>query len=490
MKNKQIKQILLTLTILTVFSFTALSNDIVTNAITTTSGTVSVQTTTSSAVSLTTTNKKNIDFIILFNDNAIHKNVEDIVTSSGGTIVKRFPDLGGIEVKCPSELIPTIKAADNVQSLAPNHVIKISDEKTEAFTDSSDNSNNTSDDLYENYQWDVKRVTNNGKSFDLQAGNHNVVVGIIDSGVDTTHPDLTDNFLGGKNLVPADFEDDSSETGDTNDVTDRFGHGTNVAGIIAANGRTKGVAPNIGFKSYRIFNEDGDTTATICSSAIIDAVNDGVKVINLSIGGYDLKGKCYWTDPDTGIKYNLGDDMAEYSLLKRAIKYATANGVTVVAAAGNESLDCSNGKSLTNYLNEEYDDEGYSYVGLTYEAPGDIKNVITVSATDKDDKLASYSNYGKKFIDITAPGGDMSEQFNIKDMCLTTAIDSHYTWTDGTSFSAPKVSAVAALIICNNSDITPEKIAKKIYKTADELDNGNSREYYGAGIVDAYNAVQ
>lgn len=184
-----------------------------------------------------------------------------------------------------------------------------------------------------------------------------MVVGIIDSGVDTTHPDLTDNFLGGKNLVPADFEDDSSETGDTNDVTDRFGHGTNVAGIIAANGRTKGVAPNIGFKSYRIFNEDGDTTATICSSAIINAVNDGVKVINLSIAGYDLKGKCYWTDPDTGIKYKLGDDMAEYSLLKRAIKYATANGVTVVAAAGNESLDCSNGKYLTNYLNEEYDEE-------------------------------------------------------------------------------------------------------------------------------------
>ena len=84
----------------------------------------------------------------------------------------------------------------------------------------------------------------------------------------------------------------------------------------------------------------------------------------------------------------------------------------------------------------------------------------------------------------------MSEPFNIKDMCLTTAIDSHYTWTDGTSFSAPKVSAVAALIICNNNDITPKKIAKKIYQTADELDNDNSSEYYGAGVVSAYTAVQ
>lgn len=168
MKNKHKKQILLISTILTVFSFTTISNNVATNA--------------------TTTNKNNIDFIILFNDNAVDKNVEDIVTSSGGTVVKEFPDLGGIEVKCPSELIPTIKAVGSVQSLAPNHAIKLS-----------------------------------------------------------------------------------------------------------ANGKTKGVAPGIGFKSYRVFNEDGDTTETICSSAIIDAVNDGVKVINVSISGYDLKGKCYWT---------------------------------------------------------------------------------------------------------------------------------------------------------------------------------------------------
>lgn len=335
-----------------------------------------------------------------------------------------------------------------------------------------------------------KKVTHNGESFNLESGNHNVVVGIIDSGVDTTHPDLVSNFLGGKNLVPANFENDSSETGDLNDVTDRYGHGTSVAGEIAANGRTKGVAPNIGFKSYRIFNDQGETNPTICSSAIMQAVNDKVKVINLSIESYDLKGKCYWTDPDTGIKYKLGDDMAEYSLLKRAIKYATKNGITVVAAAGNKYLDCSNGKYLTTYLNNTYGDEGYSYTGLTYVAPGDIKNVITVSATGKDDTLASYSNYGKKYIDIAAPGGDSSKTDPINNMCFTTEMNSKYTFTTGTSFAAPKVSAVAALIICRNSNLTPKKVAKKIYKTADELNDGKSSQYYGSGIVDAYNAIQ
>jgi subtilisin family serine protease len=167
---------------------------------------------------------KNIDLVILFHDNSIDKNIENIVPNSAGEIINEFPDVGGIEVKCPSNLIPIIKSEDSVQSLAPNHVIKLSsNEKTkDVLEESSYNSSNTYSDLYEKYQWDIKRVTNNGESFSLESGNHDVVVGIIDSGVDTTHPDLTNNFLGGKNLVPANFENDSSETGDSDDVNDRL----------------------------------------------------------------------------------------------------------------------------------------------------------------------------------------------------------------------------------------------------------------------------
>jgi subtilisin family serine protease len=444
--------------------------------------------TTGSAV---TVNKENIDLVILFNDHRIDNNVENIVTNSGGEIINEFPDLGGIEVKCPADLIPTIKSVDTVQSLAPNQIISLSsDEKTEELIEPKGDSNDQSSNLYEMYQWDIKRVTNNGKSFDLESGNHNVVVGIIDSGVDTTHPDLVNNFLGGKNLIPANFENDSSETGNINNVNDRLGHGTNVAGVIAANGKLKGVAPNIGFKSYRIFNKHGDTNATICSSAIIDATNDGVDVINLSAAGYDLKGKRYWADPKTGKEYNLGNDMAEYSLIKRAIEYAIKNGVTVVAAAGNEKLDCSNKKALTEYLNERDANKGFKYKGLTYEVPGTVKGVITVSATGKDDSLASYSCYGKGFIDISAPGGDASSTNNYIDMCLTTSCRSKYTFKQGTSFSAPKVAAVAALVICKNKNFTPKEVAKKIYKTADNLGDHNSSEYYGAGMVNAYNAIK
>lgn len=435
-------------------------------------------------------NSKNIDLVILFDDNIIDENVKDIIINSGGKVVEEFPELGGIEIECTSYLIPIIQSEDSVRFLLPNNVIKLSNQEKKEFKESEDNCNTTSADLYEQYQWDIKRVTNNGESFSLESGNHDVVVGIIDTGVDTTHPDLANNFLGGKNLVPAKFEGDLSETGDVNDVKDRLGHGTSVAGAIAANGRTKGVAPNIGFKSYRIFNKYGRTNATICAAAIIAATNDGVNVINLSICNYDLDGKCYWTDSGTEIEYRLGNDMAEYSLFKKAIKYAINNGVTVVAAGGNESQDCTNRKELTNYLNKVYGVYGFRYDGLTYQAPGSINGVITVAATDKNDKLASYSNYGKCFIDISAPGGDISEIYDSNDLCFTTNLDSQYTFILGTSIAAPKVAAVAALIICKDKELTPKEVGEKIYRTADELSNRNLSEYYGAGMVNAYNAMK
>ncbi|AOR25029.1 S8 family peptidase [Clostridium taeniosporum] len=438
---------------------------------------------------------KNVELIILFNDNSIDKDVEDIISESGGKVLNEFLDLGSVEVQCKAELIPKIKEKTSVKSLSLNHIIKMESEKKIKPAQFKNHSHGITDNLDDKYQWDVKRVTNNGKSYDLESGNHNIVVGIIDSGIDVDHPDLADNFLGGENLVPKGFNNNDSETGDPNDIDDRLGHGTEIAGIIAGNGKIKGVAPNIGFKSYRILDENGDTNATIISSAIIKATDDGVKVINLSIGGFKLKGKSYWTDPKTGIKYDMGNGTAEYSLYKRAIEYAIKNGVTVVSAAGNDGLDCSNKKKLTDYLNKKNGKYGFKYSGITYEVPGSIKGIINVSATSKDDKIAPYSNYGKDFIDISAPGGDlldMSEddiELSQENMCFTTTLEGDYIFVNGTSIAAPKVSAIAALIICKNKYITPKLVKRKICRTADSLGVDSSSKYYGQGLANAYNAL-
>lgn len=428
--------------------------------------------------------QSNINLIILFN-NTIDSNVEKFILQSDGQIIMTFNELGAIEAKCNSTLIPEVLKYSSVKSLAPNHSIKLSEEKVATANTHSLDNNIKQADLYKKYQWDIKRITNNGKSYNLETGNHNIVVGIIDSGVNKSHPDLKQNFLGGKNFVPRNFENDLDETGDPNDINDRFGHGTHIAGTVAGNGRILGVAPNIGFKSYRIFNSKQDTNASIVTSAILKATKDGVKVINLSISGYDLKGKCFWTD-STGKTYKLGDDMAEYSLYKRAIKYAIKQGVTVVTSAGNDALDCSNKTNVTNYLNEQYGEQGFKYEGLTYELPGTIKGVINVSSTGPTDKIASYSNYGNKFIDVTAPGGDFIS--DISDMCYST-YKNDYTFMAGTSMAAPKVSAVAALVICKYGNLTPKEVAKKIYKSAENLDSKSSSEYFGHGLVNAYNAL-
>ena len=459
---------------------------------------VSILFTGTTVQAVTANSEDSINLVVLFNNNTIDTNVEDFISESGGKIVSNLSEVGGLEVKCNSALIPKIQSYDTVKSLAPNHNIKLPKEKTIEFKNYGNrkiaanraNDNNKDGDFYNLYQWDIKRVTNNGKSFEICTGNHDVVIAIVDSGIKKDHPDLEKNFMGGENFVSKDFNGDETETGDVDDIKDRLGHGTYVAGNIAANGRTKGVAPNIGFKSYRVFDSKGNTNATIVSSAIIKATDDGAKVINLSMSGYDLKGKCYWTDPKTGIKYNVGDDMAEYELYKRAIKYAIKHNVTVVTAAGNDGVDCKNAKKLTEFLNTQNGDKGFKYEGLAYEVPGNIKGVINVSATGTTDEIAKYSNYGDKFIDVTAPGGDSSKTGTINDMCLSTAIsDSGYMFGEGTSIAAPKVSAIAGLLLCENHSFTPKEIANIIYKTSEKLDGNKLKEYYGAGLVNAYDAL-
>jgi subtilisin family serine protease len=305
-------------------------------------------------------NNSTIDLIITYKNSNIDSNVEKFVTNSGGQVLLEMSEIGATEVKCSPNLIPLIQAYSNVESISPNLIIKL--QKTKQINvNNYSKIDTTKADLFNQYPWDIKEVTNNGKSFNLQTGNHNIIVGIIDTGVDKEHPDLKPNFLGGKNFVPANFENDSTETGNPNDIEDRVGHGTHVAGTIAGNGRVMGGAPNVGFKSYRVFNAAGETSSSIVSYAIIQATKDKIKVINLSIEGYDLKGKCYWNDPSTGKVYDLGNNISDYSLYKKAIKYAVDHGVTVVTAAGNDSLDCSNGKNITNYLNKEYGSQEFKY---------------------------------------------------------------------------------------------------------------------------------
>ncbi|MCJ7992868.1 S8 family serine peptidase [Priestia sp. OVS21] len=190
---------------------------------------------------------------------------------------------------------------------------------------------------FHSFQWDINIVTNDGKSYELQKGNHNVKVAIIDSGIDFNHPDLKENIISkGKSFVP-----------NVDDTQDYLGHGTMVAGMIAANGKFMGVGPELGIVPYKVF-QNGEAESSWIINAIIQAAKDNMDVINLSLSTYLSK--------------NLTEDKVLMRAYQNALRYAKHHGSVVVASAGNDALNLNKPKEIAekedilkiiNYISRE-----------------------------------------------------------------------------------------------------------------------------------------
>jgi subtilase family serine protease len=244
------------------------------------------------------------------------------------------------------------------------------------------------------------------EAWDLLEGSSSITVGVIDSGVDYNNPDLAANYAGGYDFVSMD-----------SDPMDDHGHGTHVAGTIAAalNNRTGtppaaegvvGVAPNARIRAYKVCSADGTCSDFAIQQAIAQAITDGVKVINMSLGE------------------------AEYSLsLDDAVQEAWNAGLVIVAGAGN------NGTTELFY-------------------PAALNNVISVGAFDPNHQRASFSNYGS-WVDISAPGSIIMSTYPMVSCgSSTTPGDTGcYTWNSGTSMATPHVAGAAALV-WSRSDVT------------------------------------
>ncbi len=435
------------------------------------------------------------NFTVVFKSATLPANAADVVTAAGGTVLLSVPEVGVLEVSGPASLLNTLGANTAVQAVSPILVQNLEPFRVVEQPTADLDVNLAKADLYNAYQWDIKQVTKDGASWGISEGSHNTVVGIVDTGVNPNHSALKANFLGGRNFVPANANDDPTETGDPNDYVDRHGHGSHVAGTIAGNGRILGVGPSLGFRSYRVFGASGGAPTDWIVAAIVAATNDKVNVISMSIGGYDGIAPYTWTDPATGTVYK-GQDVADFLAWRRAIQYATQNGVVVIAAAGNEATNTANPTAVTAYLNAEYGPYGYNFIGASREVPGTTPGVVTVSATGPDYSLASYSNYGPGAIDVSAPGGDFKNYPNpgwYTDMCLSAYKTSGYVWMAGTSMATPKASAVAALIIdrakANGQTLTPSQVVTKLQQTTTDLGKPGYDGSFGYGQVNAYSAL-
>jgi subtilisin family serine protease len=459
-------------------------------------------------------------FLVVFkSENSLPDNYNTIIENAGGEVTYEVAKVGTVEATTsnPTAFIKSLLKSKDVLSLAPALEIELN--LPEVDVDVADVEQSglapvpANESIWEaGWQWDIERVTNSGASHAISSGSKDVVVGVIDTGFDFTHPDLVNNIVpGSKTFVPG-----------TTSAWDGNSHGTHVAGTIGANGRIKGIAPEVGLRAYRVFGASGGARQSWITDAIISAADDGVDVINMSLGGTRVVGQWFYTDPATGEKIRLGNDAADMVAYNRAIRYATNKNVTVVASAGNDGQDLSNPAKLADWYNAYLDRIGldeYDVVGAAFKVPAQIPGVITVSALGggfgTDDRLAFYSNYGNGNIDLSAPGGDLGPEFNGKRVpgdykwLVLSAVPTYmnssvgleqfgtqgYGWKGGTSMASPQVAGVAAAYISKVYEETgkkpsPGQVQTHLQQTADDAGKNGYDAIFGHGVVNAFNAVK
>lgn len=293
-------------------------------------------------------------------------------------------------------------------------------------------------------------------AWNITTGDSTVIIGLVDSGIDFNHPDLTFSFKNNYGEIPNNGIDNDGNgfvddwrgwnfVANNNDPTDDniFSHGTAVAGVMCAgfnNGiGISSVAPSCKILVMKAFDYQGNGYDDVVASAILYGVVMNVRVFNFSFGDFIYSG-----------------------LIRDVIRYAYSKNITIVCSAGNDATD------LLHY-------------------PSAFDEVISVGATDEFDNRASFSSYGET-VDIYAPGSNI----------LTTSIlgrgesqyGSNYAHISGTSFSAPIVSAVSALLISLNKNLSNEEVKGILVSSTDYISGQSSWNHnYSSGRVNALNAL-
>lgn len=259
------------------------------------------------------------------------------------------------------------------------------------------------------------------------AGKNKVKVAVIDTGIDRKHPDLKGKLLSSVNTV------NPMSPG----VADY--HGTHVAGIIAANKDNGiggyGINPDADILSIDVFDRGWGAYDFAIAEGILEAVNSGAKVINMSLGG-----------------------PMPSPVIEEAVKYAIDKNVVVVAAAGNSADDWKN-------------------------YPAGYEGVISVGSINKDKKLSYYSSYGPS-VDVVAPGEDVYSTIYEPEKL------SSFRKLSGTSMASPVVAGVASLLLSKNPNLTPAQVEYILEHSADDLGEKGFDVKFGNGLVNPVKALE
>ena len=386
------------------------------------------------------------ELLIKFKKNIIRAQASNLATTYGATSAKPLvTNTRGTNsplsqwqlIKVPRADLRALSARlakdPNIESVELNHRISI---------------NTIPNDPFFSNQWNLHNIgqlagivdadIDAPEAWNITTGSGNEIVAVVDTGIDLTHPDLINNLWVNTAEIPGNLIDDDGN-GYVDDVhgydffnrssnlSDENGHGTHVAGIIAAQGNNNigvsGVSWNTRIMPLRFLGAGGSGTISDAIEAIHYAANMNAKIINAS-----------WS---LSVKSRA---------LADAIQMTESAGILFVAAAGNNG----NNTDITP----------------TYPANYAFENIVSVAATTNIDSLANFSNYGVNSVDIGAPGVGIYSTIPVAGGVCCFG-QSGYALLDGTSMAAPHVSGAAALLLANNPALSSAEIKDRIILASD-----------------------
>ncbi|GII75242.1 serine protease [Sphaerisporangium rufum] len=456
--------------------------------------------------------------MVLYKEGAAAADARKAIESAGGTVVKVNTAVGLATVTATDAgFAEAVRASAAVQGVARDRVIgtapdlvKSKREARGAKRDADvekegrggkgrpERPRPTKDEPLSDLQWDMKQI-HAPQAHAYEQGDRKVLVGVIDTGVDGSHPDIAPNFDRrlSRNFtvdIPADAngdpidgpceEEPDRSCQDPSDV-DEDGHGTHVASSIASPINKlgiAGVAPKVTIVNLRAGQDSGYFFLPATVDALTYAGDHGIDVVNMS----------YYIDPWL---FNCVDNPADsaedrqeqatiIAATQRALNYAHRRGVTMVAAAGNQAIDYT--KTNVDASSPDFASEpgevprDRTIPASCLSLPGEGEHVISVSATGISKRKAYYSSYGNGYVDVAAPGGDAYDTpDNTRDITKTTlsaypeslarangeidengeptvdyvvkdcrgATCAYYQYLQGTSMASPRAAGVAALIV-------------------------------------------
>ncbi|MFD4658316.1 S8 family serine peptidase [Kitasatospora sp. NPDC058444] len=309
-----------------------------------------------------------------------------------------------------------------------------------------------------------------------------VLVAVLDSGVDDTHPDLRAAVDPKASASCADGRPDA-RTGawrpDPGVV--ESGHGTHVAGIVGAtrDGRgVTGVAPGVRIAAVRLLGPLGQYYVENIVCGLLWAADHGARAINNS----------YFADP---WKYNCPEDRDQAALIAavgRAAGYARRAGAVVVASAGNDGQDLGAGRTDERSPNDRVSGPApVRHLGTEcVRLPGELPGVVTVTAVNRDGHPAGYSNYGRGRVSLAAPGGDPDG--GPQGAIVSDWPDGRFAALAGTSMAAAHVTGAVAVVAALHPELGADGLAGALAGTAAPgcpagAFGCGDRQYFGAGLV-------